>query len=165
MMRFVEPPEMVLGPLAGRPDADWYRTPVGKWSPVQIVQHLAPGLEYSGRTFESRRNHAPMRRRPRTPSQLAAYGLVLRLGWYPSSLRAPEPARPAVRPDRASVERQFSEGVERLVGLERELVPTRRADLFAKHPELRDLTLPEWLRFHVQHGRHHASQIGERLRG
>src|SRR3989442_1433734 len=63
---FADLPQLVLGPLAGRPDADWHRAPPGKWSPAQIVQHLAIGIDGSARTFESRRAHAPMRRRPRT---------------------------------------------------------------------------------------------------
>src|SRR2546426_8701218 len=62
---FADVPQLVLGPLAGRPDADWHRAPPGKWSPAQIVQHLAIGIDGSGRTFESRRAHAPMCRRPR----------------------------------------------------------------------------------------------------
>jgi hypothetical protein len=164
-LRFVNLPDLVLGPLAGRPAADWARAPAGKWSSAQIVHHLALALESSGRTFESRRNHAPMRRRPRTPVRLAGFGLVLGLGWYPSGFRAPESARPAVHPDRAAVERQFREGVDRFLVLERTLVPARRADLFVRHPAFGDLTLPEWLRFHVQHCRHPAKQIRERLGG
>src|SRR6266702_4497579 len=44
-------PQLVLGPLVGRPDADWHRAPPGKWSPLQIVQHLAIGIDGSARTF------------------------------------------------------------------------------------------------------------------
>src|SRR5207245_3351870 len=40
--------EVVLGPLVGRPEADWHQTPPGKWSPAQIVHHLAISLELSG---------------------------------------------------------------------------------------------------------------------
>jgi hypothetical protein len=165
MMRFAELPERVLGLLAGRPDADWYRAPAGKWSPAQIVQHLALGLELSGRTLESRRTHEPMRRRTRSPVELAGYILVLGLGWFPPGRRAPRATEPAGHPDRAAVERQFRAGVDQLLVLERELLPARRADLFAKHPVLGDLTLPEWLRFHVWHCAHHARQIRARLRG
>src|ERR1700674_2423978 len=91
-LRFANLPDLVLGPLAGLPDADWHRAPAGKWSAVQIVHHLALALESSGRTFESRRNQAPMRRRPRTPRQLVASWLILGLGWYPSGFQAPEAA-------------------------------------------------------------------------
>jgi hypothetical protein len=71
--------------------------------------------------------------------------------------------RPAEQLERAAVERQFREAVERCLVLERELLPARAADLFAKHVMLGDLTLPEWGRFHRLHCTHHAKQIRTRL--
>ncbi|HYT71583.1 MAG TPA: DinB family protein [Gemmatimonadales bacterium] len=163
MTGFAELPELVLAPLAGRPEADWYRAPPGKWSPAQVVHHLALSLDTSGRTFESRRTHAPMRRRPRTARQLAAYYLVMYAGWALPGFEAPAGVRPAERPGRDAVERQLRDGVERFGRLERELLPVRRADLFVKHPALGDLTFPEWIRFHLWHCAHHVKQIRARL--
>jgi len=161
--RFADLPDLVLGPLAGRPQADWYRAPPGKWSSAQIVQHLAIGIDGSGRTFESRRAKPAMRRRPRTPRQRLGCFLVLGLGWIVPGREAPADVRPAERPDAAAVERQLREGIARFVALERELLPARSRDLFVKHPYLGDLTLPEWLRFHVLHCAHHARQVRARL--
>ena len=163
MTRFADLPDLVLGPLAGRPQADWYRAPPGKWSSAQIVQHLAIGIDGSGRTFESRRAKSAMRRRPRTPRQRLGCFLVLGLGWIVPGREAPADVRPAERPDAAAVERQLREGIARFVALERELLPARSRDLFVKHPYLGDLTLPEWLRFHVLHCAHHARQVRARL--
>ena len=157
--------ETVLSPLAGRAEADWYLAPPGKWCPAQIVHHLALVVDASARTFESRRAHAPMRRRPRSPKEVVGYWLLSRVGWIPGRRRAPTPMRPEERPERAVVERQFRNAVERFLALERELLPARRADLFVKHPALGDLTLPEWEQFHIWHCRHHARQIRERLAG
>jgi len=53
--------------------------------------------------------------------------------------------------------------VTRFLALARELLPDRQADLFVRHPAFGDLTLPEWLRFHVRHCAHHARQIRARL--
>src|SRR5207253_5756261 len=111
---FADLPQLVLGPLAGRPDADWHRAPPGKWSPAQIVQHLAIGIDGSARTFESRRAHAPMRRRSRTVRGRLAYLVILQLGWYPTGFQSPGVLRPVDRPHRAAVERQFREGRARL---------------------------------------------------
>jgi len=158
-------PQLVLGPLAGRADADWYRAPPGKWCAAQIVQHVALSIEYCGRTFDHRRAHAPMRRRRRTARQLVSYLAVLRVGWVPGRWRAPVRTTPAEHPSRGEVTRHFLEGVDRLVGLERDLLPARAADLFVKHPVLGDLTLPEWLRFQDWHCAHHARQIRARLAG
>src|SRR2546428_489326 len=146
---FADLPQLVLGPLVGRPDVDWHRAPPGKWSPLQIVQHLAIGIDGSARTFDSRRAHAPMRRRPRTVWQWLGYMVILRVGWYPTGFQSPAAVRPAERPDRAAVERQFREGLARFAELERELLPARARDLFVKHPRLGHLTLPEWVRFHA----------------
>ena len=160
---FAAIPDVVLGPLAGRPETDWYRAPSGKWTPAQIVHHLAISLETSSRTFDERRGKPPMRRRPRTPRERIAYLLVLQIGWVPSGRQAPAVTRPAERPDARAVERQLRDGVARFLTLAQELLPARRDDLFVKNPALGDLTLPEWLRFHVRHCAHHARQIRARL--
>ena len=156
-------PDMVLGRLAGRPEADWHRAPPGKWTPAQIVHHLAISLETSARTFDQRRGKPPMRRRPRTMRERVGFLLIMRIGWMPTGREAPELTRPSERPDRQAVERQLRDGVARFLTLERELLPGRREDLFVKNPALGDLTLPEWIRFHSRHGAHHARQISARL--
>ena len=160
---FAAIPDVVLGPLAGRPEADWYKAPPGKWCPAQIVHHLAIGIDGSGRIFQDRRGKPSMKRRPRTALQLLGDLVMLKIGWIPSGFRAPDVTRPAERPEAAVVERMLREGVTRFLALERELLPARAADLFVKHPRLGDLTLPEWLRFHVRHCAHHAKQIRARL--
>jgi hypothetical protein len=161
---FAAIPDVVLGPLAGRPEADWHRAPPGKWTPAQIVQHLAISVDGSSRVFEERRAKPPMRRRQRPVRQRLAHFLYLDLGWIPSGRPAPAATEPAARPDAGAVERQLRDGVTRFLGLARELLPGRRGDLFARHPAFGDLTLPEWLRFHVRHCAHHAKQIEARLR-
>lgn len=160
---FAAIPDVVLGPLAGRREADWYKAPPGKWCPAQIVHHVAIGIDSSSRAFQERGGKPPMRRRPRTALQLLGDLVMVRIGWIPSGFRAPDGTRPADRPDVAAVERMLREGVTRFLALERELLPARAADLFVKHPRLGDLTLPEWLRFHVRHCAHHAKQIRARL--
>jgi len=85
--------------------------------------------------------------------------VYLDVGWIPSGRRAPAATEPAPRPDPGAVERQLRDGVARFVALTHELLPVRRDDLFVKHPAFGDLTLQEWLRFHVRHCAHHAKQI------
>src|SRR2546428_3675707 len=120
---FTDVPQLVLGPLAGRPDADWHRAPPGKWSPAQIVQHLAIGIDGSARTFESRRAHAPMRRRPRTLWERLGYLAILQLGWYPTGFHSPAAVRPAERPDRAAGGRPFRGGLAPVLALARATLP------------------------------------------
>ena len=161
--RFAAIPDVVLGPLAGRSEADWHHAPPGKWTPAQIVHHLAISVDGSSRVFQERRAKPPMRRRPRPLRQRVWHFLYIDVGWIPSGRRAPEVTEPAEHPDARAVERQLRDGVTRFLALARELLPARRADLFVRHPVFGDLTLPEWLRFHVRHCAHHAKQIRARL--
>ncbi len=156
---FADIPDLVLGPLAGHPEADWYKAPPGKWCAAQIVHHLAISIDGSGRVFEARRAKPPMRRRPRPVRQWLGQFVYLDVGWIPSGRHAPAATEPAQRPDAGAVERQLRDGVARFLALAHELLPARQNDLFVKHPAFGDLTLPEWLRFHIRHCAHHAKQI------
>lgn len=158
-----ELPEIVLGPLRSRSEADWQRAPAGKWTPAQIVEHLAIGIDWSAKKFEERRDRPPMMRRPRRFIERLAGASILGLGWYPQGFRAPEGTVPANSISRAAAEAHFREGIARWEALERDLFQRRPHDLFVKHPRLGDLTMSEWLRFHLVHARHHARQIRQRI--
>ncbi|HET7790899.1 MAG TPA: DUF1569 domain-containing protein [Gemmatimonadales bacterium] len=163
MTRFADLPALVLGPLAGRPDRDWYQAPPGKWNPAQIVEHLALGIEWSGKGFEDRRARDPMTRRPRSLRERVSKLVLMGLGFFPPGRKAPSASVPADHVDRAAAEARFREGVARFRSLEGLLLPARAHDLYVKHPRLGDLTLEEWEAFHVLHARHHAKQIRARL--
>jgi len=158
-----ELPDLVLGPLRGRADSEWERGPAGKWTPAQIVEHLALGLTLSAATFQSRRNHAPMKRRRRTPAEQVARLFIFGLRRFPPGRKAPERTTPPPQIDRRAAEAHFLAGIEAWDQVDRALLPERRADLFVKHPRMGDLTVEEWMRFHVIHARHHAKQIQQRV--
>lgn len=165
MSGFSDLPDIVLGPLKDRPDADWYRAPPGRWTSAQIVEHLALGLEWSAVGFEDRRARDPMVRRPLRLGERLAKVLIMDLGFFPPLMRAPERSAPAERVERGAAEMHFRRGVERIEEVARLLLPARARDLFVKHPRMGDLTLSEWMEFHVRHARHHARQIRQRLAG
>ncbi|MGH7751556.1 MAG: DinB family protein, partial [Gemmatimonadales bacterium] len=83
MTEFAELPVVVLGLMDGRPEGAWHRAPPGKWTVVQIVEHLALGLDLSSRRFEDRRAKPPMRRRPRALWQRVGKVLLVGFGWWP----------------------------------------------------------------------------------
>jgi hypothetical protein len=155
--------DLVLGPLTGRPDSDWERGPSGKWTPAQIVEHLALGLNLSAQTLLARRNHAPMTRRRRTPAEQVARFFILGLRWFPPGRKAPERTTPPAQISRAAAEEHLLAGIEAWDQVDRALLPERRTNLFAKHPRMGDLNVEEWMRFHLIHARHHARQIRERI--
>ncbi|HTR19708.1 MAG TPA: DUF1569 domain-containing protein [Gemmatimonadales bacterium] len=163
MTRFAELPEFVLGPLTERPDADWYRSPPGKWNTAQIVEHLALGIEWSVVGFDERRARDPMVRRPRSWFERGAYLWIMSIGWFPPGFKAPSRAVPAAHVDRGAAEAHFRAAHARATEMAHLLLPARGRDLFVKHPRMGDLTLPEWLDFHVIHARHHVRQIRRRI--
>jgi hypothetical protein len=152
-------PDLLLSPLAGRGDDAWFRAPPGKWNAAQIVDHLTIAIEGSAATFASRADKPAMMRRPRALPQVLAWRWVASTGYFGLPRRAPETTLPAVAPDRAATEARLRAGVQAFLGLERELLPRRALDLFVKHPVFGDLTLPEFMTFHVRHAEHHARQV------
>lgn len=165
MTNFADLPDFVLGPLVGRSDAEWHKAPPGKWDAAQIVEHLALGLEWSANGFEERRARDPMVRRPLRLAERVAKVLAMDIGWFPPGLEAPSKAVPAPQVERAAAESHFRQGVARNLELARLMLPARAHDLFIKHPRMGDLTLEEWMEFHVRHARHHVRQIRERMAG
>lgn len=154
---------LMLGPLEGRGDDAWFHAPPGAWCPGQVVDHVAAAIELSARGFESRTGKPPMQRRPRTLRQRTFQFLIFRTGRFPRGRRAPQASQPADRPERAATERRLGEAVAAFLVLERTLLPQRAGDLFLKHPAFGDLTLSEWMTFHVRHAEHHAKQVRARI--
>lgn len=165
MSQLAELTAIVLGPLERRPDDDWQRAPTGKWTPAQIVEHLAIGIDGSAQKFAERRDRPPMTRRPRRLVERIASVSILGLGWYPQGFKAPEGTVPAERITRTAAEAHFRDGIAKWEALERDLLPRRPRDLFLRHPRLGDLNMTEWMRFHLIHARHHARQIRQRIAG
>jgi hypothetical protein len=122
-------------------------------------------MDTSALGFESRADKPAMKRRRGPLLQTCARYLVLNLGRIPGRRMAPEQTRPEIAPDREATIAKFRRAVLRFEELERRLLPKRENDLFLKHPALGDLTLREFMRFHVVHAIHHARQIDERLGG
>ncbi|HET9708100.1 MAG TPA: hypothetical protein VFP39_07335, partial [Gemmatimonadales bacterium] len=113
--------------------------------------------------FEDRRARDPMVRRPLKLRERIAKVLVLDLGFFPPFLQAPEKSVPPDQIERFVAEEHFRKSFDRTLEIAKLLLPARARDLFVKHPRLGDLTLPEWMEFHVRHARHHAKQIRQRI--
>ncbi len=154
---------MVLGPLKEVGGEDWHRTVPGKWSLAQILRHLAIGVDSVAAAFERRANKDLMVRRS-TPAQAVARHLVLGLGKLSRRREPPAGTVPEERPDPEAAIAQFRIGVAKLETFVETWPPERQLGIFVRHPYLGDLNLPEWVRFHYVHCRHHARQIEARLR-
>ncbi len=153
---------MVLGPLNGLAGADWHRAPPAKWSVCQIVQHLAMSVDLVATAFERRADEPVMQRRA-TPHQTVLRHILLGVGRIPGGVEAPDVVRPHEEPDPALAMAQFRMGVERHGTLVDMWPQERQLEVFVRHPIVGDLNLPEWIRFHYVHCRHHARQLERRL--
>ena len=153
---------LVLGPMHGIAPDDWHRAPAGKWSVAQIVAHLAASVDLSSSVFERRKEKFGMLRRS-NPGQAVLRHLLLTFGRFPPGRKAGETTTPVDHPDVELVSAQFRMGVERFTKLMNEWPEGRQREVFVKHPFLGDLNMPEWVRFHHVHCRHHAKQIKDRL--
>src|SRR5438477_7816275 len=131
----------------------------GKWSTAEILDHL--NLTYLGtiknfnRCLVSDQPTASADRRSKRWQRL----VVAKLGHYPSGRKSP----PRVEPRGTPVQQVKSEILENIVRMDhaiRELESRfgRRVPV-ADHPILGPLTAPEWRKFHLVHGKHHAKQI------
>ena len=154
---------LILDPVNGLKEEDWHVAPAGKWSVGQIVDHLATSLDLVAGAFESRADKQDMNRRS-SPRQSLFRHLVLSAGKLPKGRKTPPQAAPDDRPDPELITAEFRMGVERTARLTEGWATERQVAVFVAHPVLGDLNLPEWVRFHYVHCRHHAHQLEVRLR-
>ncbi len=164
MIPFAGIDEYILEPLEGARPEQWSFSRDGRWSPGQIVDHLATAFTISAQAFSERAQKPPMTRRPLALKELVAKRIVFSTGWFPGSPKAPAATVPSPQPDRQMTEARLRTAVAAFLELERTLLPARAHDLFLKHPRFGDLTLPEFMHFHVRHAVHHRKQIVDRLR-
>lgn len=135
----------------------------GKWCTAEILEHLY--LTYTGtikgfgRVLEAGKPLASKK----TWKHRAQALILLRLGYLPSGRESPPMARPRGLP---------GEKVVAEIGLriaEMDEIMARCAAKFGRrtrlldHPVLGPLSVSQWGKFHLVHGRHHLKQI-QRLR-
>jgi Protein of unknown function (DUF1569) len=133
--------------------------PEGKGSATEILDHLnltyiatAKNLERclaSGQAFAS-----PDRRSKRWPRLV-----VTGMGYFPSGRKSPERVQPRGTP----AEQVTVEILQNLCRMDTVIheceVRFGNRTPVADHPVLGPLTVAEWRKFHLEHGKHHAKQI------
>ena len=131
----------------------------GKWSPAEILEHL--NLTYTGtiKGFERcLQSGAPSASSDRGRMRWQRL-IVIQVGYFPSGRQSP----PRVQPRGTPAEQVIAEilgNVARMDGVIQECEARfGRNQPVADHPVLGPLTAPEWRKFHLVHGKHHAKQI------
>ena len=153
---------MILDLVRAVEGDDWHKAPEGKWSIAQIVGHLSIGVGLVASAFEKRVDKEGMERRA-TPEQSLLRHMVLGQGELPTGASAPVSSMPLDKPNPEEVMADYRMGIERLWRMADEWPVERQSEVFVEHPMFGDFNLPEWVRFHFLHSKHHGVQIEERL--
>jgi DinB family protein len=135
----------------------------GKWSIQQIIEHLL--LTYSGAEVALNARLAkgrPTAAKPTAFQQLQQFA-VCRFGYFPTGRQAPDmvmPAAPTMHP--LSGEELATATEDSLTKFDVLCNETERlfgASQCASHNVLGPLSVDQWRRFQLIHGRHHLKQI------
>jgi hypothetical protein len=139
------------------------QAPAGKWSAVQILEHLFLTYKGSNRgVAKCLESGAPLATRSTLKHRMATL-MVLRFGYVPNGRKAPERAVPRGMPV-DEVQQGIAQELKRMAtGLEECERKFGVGTKIMDHPFLGPLTAEEWRKFHWVHGRHHARQIRERI--
>ena len=147
----------------GLTTADLERLPAGKWSPAQILEHLALGFgataKGAARCLAAGRPAAGVP----TLRHHVATALVVTVGYLPSGRSAPERTRPRGLSGGAAMEAVRANLVAMDDALARCAQRFGARAALLDHPILGPLSVSQWQKFHRVHTRHHMKQI-ERLR-
>lgn len=133
-----------------------------KWSIQQIAEHLLQTYRATAPAIQARIDkRTPTRAAPSLP-QRAGQFLLITLGRFPPGRQAPaavSPSLPAtLRSGDDLAQRIHTEmlNLDRIMAEAEGMFGKRRA---ASHMILGPLSMEQWRRFHLIHGRHHLKQI------
>jgi len=152
----------LTAPLAGRSDL-WNVGPAGKWTAGQIVDHVATTTERYAEWFDAalvELKAGTLRGRGmRWPHQALICAIVINAGKFPSGGRSPTPFVPADLPKRDQTMARLARAVTRHREIGRGLSAAERDRLWVANAIFGGLALPEAMRLHAVHARHHTRQV------
>ena len=133
-----------------------------RWSIQQIVEHLLLTYSATETSIDARlEKRSPTRTKPGVIQHIAQY-TVIRLGYFPRGRKAPAMVTPLPTESPLSGDELTSSAAEHLLRLD--AIFDEGEALFgsarcATHLVLGPMSIPQWRRFHLIHGEHHARQI------
>jgi DinB superfamily len=150
--------------VAGLTDQQWSACAPGKWCTAELLEHLY--LTYTGTTkgFQRLLDAGEPKVSAPTWKQRAGAVLVFGFAYLPSGRESPAMARPKGLPTekvREEIGAKIAEMDAILSTCESKFGAERKV---LDHAILGPLTVNQWRKFHLVHGRHHIKQM-QRLRG
>jgi len=151
--------------------AEWTRGPAGKWTAGQHMAHVGVVLLHTAGDFENAAAEMAAGRlgpRPwRDPLQALAIRFLTRER-FPRGGRTPPIAEPGPTPSREQAFARIEQGAARHRALAERLSPDERRRIWIWNPVVPQLrwhyTLPEMVRVHASHTRHHVRLAQEAAR-
>ncbi len=136
----------------------------GKWSPAQVLEHLAKAFGGSAKAFELQLQSGELQPlRTLTLKDRIGIFVICNLGYFPEGRKAPPMTVPSENPQALVALQRIKENLERTGKAldETEKKWGSHVRIFT-HPVLGPLTVPQWRKFHYVHTRHHMKQVVER---
>jgi Protein of unknown function (DUF1569) len=145
--------------IQGITEEELLRHPEGKWSVVEVLEHLLLTYKGSIKGFERCLEAGkPLASFPTWKQRLSA-ALVADMGYFPKGRQAPERTRPRGMPPQQVVAQIFPQIAALDDVIARCEMRYGLRSLLVDHPMLGPLTGRQWRGFHRAHGRHHLKQI------
>jgi hypothetical protein len=151
--------EAITAATSGMSAEQLQRHPPGKWSTVEVLEHLY--LSYTGtvkgfgRCLQEGRPLAGSR----TLKHRVAASVVTGMGYFPSGRKSPKQASPRGTPAE-KVLAEIGPEIRKMDELIAECAQRHGSEtLLLDHPILGPLTARQWRKFHWVHGKHHVKQI------
>ncbi len=134
-----------------------------KWSIQQIVEHLLLSYRSTAAVLQTRVDKGSATRASPSLQQRVGQLVVITLGRFPRGRLAPAEVAPPMRPtslrDGAELTRRIKDdlvAMDTAAQSAEALFGSRRS---ASHLVLGPLSVQQWRKFHLVHGRHHVQQV------
>lgn len=150
------------GAIAGIQETSMTRSLQGKWNPAQILEHLFLTYKNTNRGLAKCIEKGSPLATSATLKHRFGKLIVVDLGYMPPGRKAPERALPSGSPPANLRQTIFAEIEQMEAGFNDSERRFGARTKIMDHPFLGPLTVSEWRKFHLVHGRHHARQIRER---
>ena len=153
---------IILDAIRGAGDESRVRRDPGRWSVVEIVEHLTRAYSGTAKGFERcLEKGAPLTSAASLKQRMQQFALI-QLGFFPEGRQSPKHIIPTGELDLNAVLAAVPRDLARLD----EAANRARGQLgngkMLDHPILGALTVDQWLKFHEVHTLHHSKQIADR---
>lgn len=150
--------------------AVWIKGPAPRWNVGQNVEHVGRSLALTADAFERASDALARGALPDRPWRDPVQWVFVKVvtgARFPRGARAPAPSKPQTSPERDRALYDVAEGVRRHRRVTDQLSPEGRERIWVWNPFVPRFrwhyTLPEMIRVHASHNRHHAMLIREAI--